>query len=352
MNIWMKAAATFAVALAGGWCGKKSRIPAGAMVGAIIATAVWNIASGAAYIPGSTRPVLQIAGGILLGHTISRSSLALMRKTGKAVIILLAGLLLLNITLGAIIHAAGSMDLVTALFATAPGGVSDMALIAEEFGADTGAVSIMQLFRMFGIYLIYPPILKKLAKSLPEAPEKTEETAGTQEQFQNFAGTEKWVNIFFTVLAGTLGGLLLKQTGIPAGALVGSVAACSMLNIFTGRAVIPGWVRFPIQAGVGALIGAQMTLDSVISLKQLAWPIVIMIAGLMIYTFLCALWMHKSSGLDFTTCLLALTPGGIQETSLLAQDLGGNMAVVIVMHTVRLVAVICVFPILLTVLGL
>lgn len=350
--MWIKAGLTFAAALAGGWCGRKSRIPAGTMVGAIIGTAIWNIVTEAAYIPGGTKPILQIAGGILLGHTINRSSIALMRKTGKAVFILLAGLLLLNVTLAAMIHLVFSLDFVTALFATAPGGVSDMALIAEDFNADTGVVSIMQLFRMFGIYLIYPPVLKKLAKDSPKAAGTDGKAADESSSTRIYTENEKRVNIMLTIFAGILGGLLLKQTGIPAGALVGSVAACSVLNIFTGRAAIPDMVRFPIQAGVGALIGAQMTLESVISLKELAGPIVIMIAGFMIYTFLCAIWMHRGSGLDFTTCLLALTPGGIQETSLLAQELGGNMAVVIVMHTVRLVAVICGFPILLTVLGI
>lgn len=346
MDIRIKTAVTLLAALAGGWCGKKLRIPAGAMVGAIAASAILNITTGAAYVPAAAKPVLQIAGGILLGHTIGRESLLLMKRIGRAVIILILGLIVLNITLSGIIHSLCKMDLTTALFATAPGGVSDMALIAEEFGADTGVISVIQLFRMFGIYLIYPPLLKRIAAYTSvrgEGPGENNE----QELKTEIAGKQAG-NILLTILSGVAGGLLLKNTGLPAGALIGSAAACSLWNIVTGRGMISAKVRFPIQAGVGSLIGAQMTFQSVISLKDLAWPIVIMLTGMIVYTFLFAFWMHKSSGMDFTTCLLALTPGGIQETSLLAQDLGGNMAVVIVMHTVRLVAVICIFPVLLT----
>lgn len=333
--------------MAGGWCGRKLRIPAGAMVGAIVGAAVLNITTGAAYMPSAARPLLQIAGGILLGHTISRSSLLLMKKIGKAVVILLFGLLVLNITLSAVIHYLCGMEWTTALFATAPGGVSDMALIAEEFGADTGVISVIQLFRMFGIYLIYPPLLKWIAKF---APQTKMQSIGEAEQTPDGQDKGKQTeNILLTILCGIAGGLPFKNSGLPAGALIGSVAACGLWNILTGRGMISQRIRFPIQAGVGSLIGAQMTLQSVISLKNLAWPIAIMIIGLIAYTFLFAIWMQKGTGMDYTTCLLALTPGGIQETSLLAQDLGGNMAVVIVMHTVRLVAVICIFPILLTI---
>jgi membrane AbrB-like protein len=384
----MKVVTTFVIAAIGGWLARRIKVPAGAMIGAIVSTALLNIFTEFTYVPSITKLVMQIAGGILLGHPISRGNLVMVKRLGKATIILISGLMLLNITLGILIHFICGMELSTSLFATAPGGVSDMALIADALGANTSIVSLMQLFRMFGIYLIFPPIIRLLtrknrmnievnstivkqeevAKSkrrliAPRLPIQVEETGETSKKTRKTliwksrkdkgeiqADNSKNKNLPLTVLCGILGGVVLHILKVPAGGLVGSVLACSMYNIFTGKGYIPSRLRFPIQVGVGAIIGAQMTKESLVSFRTLVIPVFVMIIGLLVFTLLFGVLMNRTTKLDFSTCLLALTPGGIQETSLLAEELGCDTAIVIVMHTIRLVVVICIFPSLLSLL--
>ncbi len=344
MNIFIWIMVTFAVALIGGGLGAKTHLPAGAMLGAIIATALWNILSGQAVLPAATRPILQILGGVLLGHSISKDKLMVINRIGGAVIVLISGLLLLNIAMGGAIHAICGMDLKTAILATAPGGVSDMAIIAQDFGADSTKVSILQLFRMFGIYSIYPPMLKKIAGSTNRERKAGRDSITQIANQRIITWKEIRVNTLLTIICGLAGGLCLRQMGIPAGALIGSVVACGGFNILTARGRISNKIKFPVQACVGAMIGIQMNYATLLSLKELAVPIVIMTGGLLLYTFFFAFCMTKVSNLDYLTCLLALTPGGIQETSMLTEDVGGDTSIVIVMHTIRLVVVICVFP--------
>jgi uncharacterized membrane protein AbrB (regulator of aidB expression) len=55
------------------------------------------------------------------------------------------------------------LDLITALFACAPGGATDLALIAEEYGANTPKVSIIQTMRVIGVVVFYPPAIQLIS---------------------------------------------------------------------------------------------------------------------------------------------------------------------------------------------
>jgi membrane AbrB-like protein len=233
------------------------------------------------------------------------------------------------------------MNLSTALLATAPGGVSDMALIADDLGADMQTVSIMQLFRLFAVYLIFPPLLRLTQKTQDSKINKSENVDKEKPQKKDKRDIK---NCVLTVIIAFAGGYVLERTGIPAGYMVGSVVACAIFNIASGKGCIPNSWRFYIQSITGAIIGCTMTQESLKLLGQLALPIVLMVIGMIVSTYVFAAIMARVSELDFQTSLLCLTPGGIQETSLLADDLGCDTMSVVVMHTIRLVIVICIFP--------
>lgn len=337
---------TIMTALMGSFLARKCRIPAGAMTGAILGVAVLNCLTGKASVPAVAKPCMQVMGGALLGHTISRRDLDKMHTIMKAALILILTMFLLNITTGFGIYKLSDMNITTALLAAAPGGVSDMALIAEDLGADMQIVSILQLFRMFGIYLIFPPVLRYVQKrqrgrNIPD---------GNEAQRAREIREDKGKNCLITLAAAFGGGFLFERLGMPAGFMVGSVAACGVFNIWKGRGYIPGNWRFFIQSVTGAIIGCRMTRESLRLLGKLAAPVICMILGMLLFTFLFGWIMARVSELDFQTSLLCLTPGGIQETSLLAGDMGCDASAVVVLHTVRLVTVICVFPMILAIL--
>ena len=336
---------TVMTALFGSFLAKKCRFPASAMTGAILSVAILNCITGRATVGQFTKPCMQIMGGALLGHNISRNDLKKINEMIKAAAVLVIAMFLLNMTTGLGVYRLTNMNLATALLATAPGGVSDMALIAEDFGADMRIVSILQLYRMFGIYLIFPPVLRYVQKRKERTGEPfLDERAEKKERLD----PEKGKNCFFTLVVAFGGGCLVELFGMPAGFMVGSVASCAIMNICTERGHIPKNWRFFIQSVTGAVIGCQMTKESLMLLKQLMLPVICMICGMLLFTFLFGGIMSRVSKLDFQTSLLCLTPGGIQETSLLAADVGCDVSSVIVMHTVRLVVVICIFPMILS----
>lgn len=335
---------TLVIAVSGSIIAKRAKFPSGAMTGSILAVVIFNCLTGAAYLPKMTKPVMQVMGGALLGHAIGRSDLVKMKKITRAVFILIIALMLLNCTTAAGAYRFSGINLATALLATAPGGVSDMALIAEDLGADMQIVTILQLFRMLSIYFIFPPILRLMDHILGESDHSKYLKVNYKRQIK---GNGK-VNCIFTILISFAGGFIFYKTGIPAGFLIGAVAGSAAFNIFSGRGYIPGNWRFYIQSITGALIGSRMDMQSLIILKGLVKPAICMVFGMLIFTFLFGIIMAKRSEIDLKTSLLCLTPGGIQETSLMAADMGCDISTVIVMHTIRLVSVICFFPIILS----
>ncbi len=48
--------------------------------------------------------------------------------------------------------------------------------------------------------------------------------------------------------------------------------------------------------------------------------------------------------MDFVTCLLVSTPGGVTEMSFIADDFGANVPKVLALYTLRIFVVIGFFP--------
>lgn len=79
-------------------------------------------------------------------------------------------------------------------------------------------------------------------------------------------------------------------------------------------------------------------------MDDLIIPILIMVVGILMFVFATSFIMHKITGLDYPTCMFASTPGGLQEMSLLSEELGADTVKVAVMQTMRLIFVVSFFP--------
>ena len=76
-------------------------------------------------------------------------------------------------------------------------------------------------------------------------------------------------------------------------------------------------------------------------------PMVILLAGMMVFTVLIGLFLHKVFHMEIGMALMASTPGGLQDISLMAEDMGFDAPKIAVMHTCRLLCVVALFPTLL-----
>lgn len=381
---------TNAIGAVGGILLYRLKVPAGAMIGAMIAVMVFNILAGSALYPDDIRKYVQIASGILIGSRIQRKDVGELRQVIVPSLLLLVGMFALNLSFAFLFTRFGNLDINTSLFAAAPGGMSDMALIAEDLGANTAQVAMLQLARILFIISLFPLLFKWLAargwrfvrpagwkaaaaggrfagvaacatEPAPTYGEDIVEPDSAQPRHPPFrlrsiAGSLKFQpesagRLLLTIGVAVAGGLLLSQVGIPAGAMIGSMMATALLGVSTGKVFFPVRFRPVIQISVGAFLGARMTYDSLLSLRDLVVPAGIMLVGMLVASLGFGYLIHRITGLSLPTCFLACTPGGLAEMSLIAEELGCDAPKVAVMHTFRLIMVILLFPTLLRILS-
>jgi len=155
-------ATTLAIGLAGGIIGKISGFPAGTMSLAMIVVVIYNIRTGEAYMPIKVRRVAQCFNGAIIGTQLMLADLLLLKMIFPIVAVLTLGWLAVNLILGWILHKFGKLTPETALFATAPGGMSDMGLIAAEMGGNAVQVSVLQMCRVICVIALSPAIAKMI----------------------------------------------------------------------------------------------------------------------------------------------------------------------------------------------
>ena len=389
LDPWVAFLVTTAIGAAGGILFFRLKIPAGAMIGSMLAVMAFNILAGSAFYPDDIRKYVQIFSGILIGCRIQQKDVAELKKLIVPSLLLLAGMFALNLLFAALFKRFGGLDINTALFAAAPGGMSDMALIAEDLGANTAQVAMLQLTRSLFIISLFPILFKWMAargwriirRERPDAkasgslgptasdsevacalaadacPDPIEAPRhSAKSRIRSMTGAMRidpvlLVRFFLTVAIAVAGGLLFYSFGIPAGAMIGAMLATALFSILSNKALFPIGLRPVIQILVGAFLGARMTYDSVLSLRDLFIPALIMLIGLVLASLGFGYIIHRITGLSISTCFLASTPGGLAEMSLIAEELGCDAPKVAVMHTFRLIMVILLFPALLRILS-
>lgn len=335
---------THFVGAAGGLFAKKYKIPAGAMIGAMILVVLLNTVVGeAAAYPVNLRVIVQICSGIVIGCRFTRKDLTELRIMLKPVIILVFMLFALNVFFALLISHMTSLSMITSLFACAPGGVSDLALVAVEFGANTEQVTLLQLFRFIFVVSFFPPIMKKYFLKnesngeknhvLHKEPEKTELTT-----------TQKIMRTVFSICAAGAGGLFFRTLGMPAGAIIGAIIATVATNLVTEKVYFPVRMKVVTQIFAGCYIGSQVDRESILSVGGLVAPMLFLLAEVFFMAFLTSFMINRITKLDSATSLFSCIPGGIAEMGLIAEEMGLDTPKIVLMHTCRVIAVICVMP--------
>lgn len=333
---------TVAAALLLGAVGYKLRLPAGALVGAIAGTVIVNLFLGGAFLYADIKIVLQLLSGAMIGSKIGMSDVREMKQIILPTLFLLLGMVILNLVFGTLMAALSSLDVPTALFATAPGGMADMALISTELGANPSYVGLLQLLRILTIFICMPPIFKRILAGRSIAP-PTAAPADSRDAAVP-AGAALARKLILLLLVSAAGGLIFRQLGVAAGALTGSMIAGTLLCVFRGKVPFPTPLRFFMQVFSGIFIGVGIDYERIMTLPELLIPALIMVVGIFAFVFATSFLMHKLFKIDLAVCLLASTPGGVQEMALLSEDLGADTPKIAVMQTTRLMSVVLFFP--------
>lgn len=334
---------TCVIGFVGAFIGKKLKIPAGILIGAIVSVAIINLTVGVAPIPLSMRMMTQIITGAFIGAGLTNASIRRMRYLIKPASTIVISLLSINLFLGLTLYHFTSMDLCTALFATTPGGLSEMLIISEDMGANTPLVSVFQLSRMIITVCTFPILMTHVMKA--QRNDCDTATTGIQSTPKSTSmSLVDWKNFFITMVISTTAGLLGRWCNFPGGALLFSAIMATVLKLRLNIGFIPTWAKQLAQAVVGSYVGAKVTTDIVGSVAEL-WPYI----SLVVITYLafCLIGgyiLSRITILDKVSAAFSCAPAGASDMALIASDFEVDSSNIAVLQMVRFILVIAVCP--------
>ena len=328
---------TLLAAFAVGWLFDRLHVPGGMMVGSVVGACALNLLTGQADMPPAAKTAAQIAAGAFIGVGVRREDLKQMRAIVKTAGIVIACLFLVNLISGFIIWRISPLDPLTAFMACAPGGLSDIPIIAADMGADASKVLALQLVRFVMGIAIFPSLIALLPQDETHAEED-----GTYAP-----AASDWPHTLLTLVVAAAFGLLGKLSPVPGGTMAFATVGSIAFKLLYPKACLKKPVRKAAQCLSGAYVGAGIGLSQLIELKLLLWPAVVLLACYTLGALLIGGLLQKQRIFSRRESYLAATPAGASDMALISADLGVYNVKLILLQVMRLVMVITLFPTLL-----
>jgi membrane AbrB-like protein len=351
---------TCAAGVFAGFLVSRFRFPGGLMIGALAGAALFNIFSGgAAWVPDQTKLLVQIIAGSFIGIAMERRDLARLPKLLKPMLVMGAGFLLLNLAAGFLMAALSPLDLVTSLMSAVPGGVNETPVIAADMGADAPKVAVMQTLRLiFGLgafpslILVYDRFRSPSASlsrplSGPRVPGGQEGKTAPDLPRNARAGDSRargGLKILLTLGAGLAAGTLGSRTPIPGMSFVFPIAAALVLKLVFNFAFLPRGLRKAAQVLSGCYLGSSFTVETVLEMRYLVAPLMILILGYLLNGIITGRILEKTCGFSRSESMLIIIPAGASDMALIAADMGIVNADISLLQVTRLLLVMTFFP--------
>ena len=327
---------TLALGAVGGLLLFKLKVPGGMIVGAMVAVAVLNVLTEKAYLPPLARTITQILAGGYVACTVSQDDIRRFPKLFKPYLLVILSYLFLNLLCGFIIwKITPHITLFTALMCCVPGGMTDLPIIAADMGADVTKVAALQFVRMAVGLSLFPAVISLFIKrqtGSAAAPVKKERKTGT------------WQQLCITLAIAAVFGFIGKKTGIPAGTMLFSVLSVLIYKMLGGTAYVSIKLRRVAQILTGVYIGTCFTRVNVTELLDM-WPAaLLLLAGFTINCIVMGFVTSRLTNLNRAEAMLVSTPAGASDMALVSADMGVTNPEVAVLHVLRLITVVTIFP--------
>ncbi|MBC7359733.1 MAG: AbrB family transcriptional regulator [Desulfacinum sp.] len=149
----------------GGYVGMKLKIPAGVMIGAMLAVIAFKVATRVDWtLPRGFPFVLQVMLGITIGASFQMEMVRALTKVAVPVVVSTLVLVTVGMILAFIFAKSGIIDSGTAYLGTSPGAMSPLIVLALESGKDATVITCFHFFRVVFIILTMPIIYRYFFK--------------------------------------------------------------------------------------------------------------------------------------------------------------------------------------------
>jgi membrane AbrB-like protein len=305
-------------------------VPAPWLAGSLCAIVAALYAGQKLVLPDGLRTAAFILLGIQTGTSVTPETLA---RAGQWPLSILG----LAITVVVIVWACtiyyervSRWDRATALFASLPGALSLVMLLAHAAKADMRRVTIAQCVRLFFLIAGLPALIKSLS------PVASVAAVGQMGRVADVA---------LLVIASGLAGLAFDRLRIPAGLILGATLVSAGLGLSGWvQGAAPDSILIPANIILGIMIGLRFT---GISWRDLMRELNSGLAGFLIamaISVVGAVVTSAVAGLPIALTLLAFAPGGLEAMTIMAFALNLDPAYVAAHQVARYIGMVLLMP--------
>ncbi|WAJ31429.1 AbrB family transcriptional regulator [Antarcticirhabdus aurantiaca] len=326
----LRIAATYAVAAFSGVAADAVGMPLPFVLGPLMVVGALAAAGAPVTVAPHMRELGQVVIGLAAGLRFTGPVLA--AAVGLLPAMFVSSLYIVALTcLGALLlRPLAGIDRTTAFFATAAGGMADMAVVAHERGGDAGAVSIVHALRVASVVCVVPFMVLHLGT--PGAPPSGDPASA--------GGVEAGLGLLVVVGLAYLAARLLKPTPIPNPWLFGPLIVGATLGA-SGLFLqpVPGFLSILAQLAVGTWLACRFRRELLARLPRVALSGLVVSLTMIVGAGVGAQVLSLATGLPLTTSFLSLAPAAITEMVLTAKAMNADVALVTAFHVMRIAVV-------------
>ncbi|GGB20876.1 AbrB family transcriptional regulator [Allosediminivita pacifica] len=312
----------------GGFAASLAGIPLAWLLGALIASAAWNMVRTPIVAPVWFRKLGQSVVGLSIGLGLTAPVIARLGSLAEYMVLAAFAAVASGLLISLALSRITGIDRTTTFFSSMPGGVAEMSVMAEAYGGKPELVAMAQSLRILIVVLILP-------------------AAAT---FLGWRGELDWEGANYPfdppilavmLILGLAAAWLMSRANIKNSWLLGGLAVAGVIAYLGLQgSKVPGSMMILAQIMIGLVLGTRFTRDSVTALRAFLPLNVLGTVALLAMTSLCALLLSLASGVPVETLVLGLSPGGLTEMTLTATDLHLDTAEVVAFHLVRILVVL------------
>jgi membrane AbrB-like protein len=231
----------------------------------------------------------------------------------------------LGVLCAAVLVRLSGSDFRTAFFASLPGGVVEMAVLADRLGGRAERVAAAHAVRVILVVTSIPLLLA---------------WSGVHGVEQWMPATSHGVDYGGLLLMGGLtagAALILRKCNMPNNWVIGPLLA---MVLVTGMNIelstMPRWATNTAQVLIGCTLGGRFNAAFFRSAPRFLGSVVVSVCLAMLLAAGFAWALAAISGINLPTMILATAPGGVAEMSITAQALHFGVPVVVAFHVVRM----------------
>ena len=334
---------TLIVSLVGAFLFHYAHIPLPFVLGPMTAVTAWRLLTKRNLAwPSSLRNTGLLLLGYMLGSSFTLDTIG--QFSEHLVLMIFATLLTIGFSLlqGYLVARASNVNLVTSMFGSVPGGLTQMVTLAEEVkGVDITIVTFMQTVRLMGVIFIVPflavhgigggevneqvisPMSTPFALNLPDAP----------------------AYAWFLYIAAALGGAYIAhRINFPSSFLLGPLFAVALLVVIGVPSLpLPNLLVTVGQLLIAAHLGLSIKPGSLKNAKLTSLTALSSVL-LVLFSLLLGWLLSQLSHMQTITGFLSTAPGGMAEIGVTATMVGADLSMVSGYHLFRIFFIMFALP--------